>query len=158
MLSDPLYLGIPEALVSPASVPNTEFVVVAVLHEVPSTNGTTKRKGTVQDVFSYNGVDTVVDDVVLTTGHIASKENLPYATDRTLTRLDVNRVDENGKSVTLSAAMTVAVPNGVFVDDDRLRLARMLALFVLYGPSTSSSDYAGTANDLTLTRLLNGEA
>lgn len=157
MLSDPLYLGVPPSVGSPATAVNTEVSTVIAMHLLPGL-GSTKRKGQLTNTFAYNGTDDIENDVVLTTGHISSKENAPYATDRLLQRLDVSAVDANGKSVTLSAAMTIAVPNGVFNEADPLTLARMLALLVLYGPSTSTSDYAGTVSDTTLKRLLDGEA
>jgi len=163
MLSDPLYLGAaPSSVPNPATAPNTSFTTVLSFALVGGlTAGSTKRKALNVSSFFHDEVEGTanLDDIVLTLSRSETKENAPYVTSRTLIRLDASRVDANGKSVTISAYMVLALPNAtMWNEDDMQRLARSLALLVLYGPSTSSSDWTGNASDATILRLLGGEA
>jgi hypothetical protein len=160
MLSDPLYLGVPGVNLSPAIVPNTDVNLVAQFAAVAIGDGTSKRKATL-DWMSIpdGGTEPVFDEALLQISHNETNENKPYKTTRTLKRIDVSRVDANGQTVTMSFYTVGVVPiSSRFTEDDARRIEQMLALFTLYGPSTSSSDWTGTANDQTGLRLLRGEA
>jgi hypothetical protein len=109
--------------------------------------------------YKGDGID-VLDDLSLLIDNTVTKENAPFQTNRTRIRLDLTRQDVEGseKSATLSAYIVLAVPTApMFTQADALILSRTLALFALYGPSTSSTDYSGTTSDATLARLLSGE-
>jgi hypothetical protein len=153
MLSDPLYLGVPTALPAHGTAPDSTVSTIATFRRVAQGDGSSK----------YVAADPVVSDaeLKLAISHSVTKENKPYDTERTLVRLDFPLPpDVNGVIVTASAYMVVAVPTASSVDPTDLppRLVRILALFALYGPSSSSSDWAGITSDDTLARLLNGEA
>lgn len=162
MLSDPLYLG---AVVSGAPTPtvgiNTTLTVTIPFATVATGAGSSKRKASgVQGLLSLVGdAEEAIDDLILSTAHSETKENSPYKTDRTLVRLDCSRVDTDGRIVTASVYEVKVLPrSSLFTADDVARLSRILSVFTLNGPSSSSSDFTATALDTTLERLLSGEA
>jgi hypothetical protein len=159
MLSDPLYLGVPGTL-NPATAPNTDISTVIAFPAVSLGAGASKRKANVINTFSVApGSEESHDEINFTISHSETNENKPYKTSREVKRLDVSRTDDNGVSVTASFYIVGVIPiTSMFTEDDVRILEKMLALFALYGPSTSSSDWSGTSNDQTNYRILRGEA
>jgi hypothetical protein len=153
MLNDPLYLGVPDNYpLDPTTAPNTTVTTVLPLHRIGIGDGSAKYSGL------WPGS---TQNALLTTTHSLTNENKPYDTKRTLTRLDlpVETGDANGKIVKASAYNVLVQPiTSALSADTMVQLAMTLALMILNGSSTSSSNWAGNGSDDTLYRLLNGEA
>jgi len=153
MLNDPLYLGVPTTIADPESAPQNWLRDLATFHTLATGDRSSKRRAS--GISTLSG--TTPDTFNLTIGHSDSKENLPYGTTRQNIRLDVSRIDANGKSVTASAYLVTVRPNAeLFTEADVLTIQRTLATFVLLGRLTDTGDM--TSSDDTAERLLSGEA
>lgn len=153
MLSDPLYLGVIGSW-SPDVDANTVGGETAVFHTLSTGDRTSKRRAS--GITSLSGSAT--DQLNLSISHSESKENSPYGTTRTNIRLDVSRLDANGKSVSASVYQVTVRPNAdLFTDADILLLQKTLGRFITFGDTTDAALHPAEAAD-TMTRLLSGEA
>nr|QDH87564.1 MAG: hypothetical protein H2Bulk35297_000002 [Leviviridae sp.] len=109
-------------------------------------NGTTKRVH-------------VVDDEVttLSISRSESKENAPYVTNRTVQRLDFQKVDPSGKKVVLSCYVVVAAPLSDLFTTAMIKKHVMSAcLFAAFGGNNANTLVINPNND-HLDRVLQGE-
>jgi hypothetical protein len=152
MLSDPLYLGVPVTFpVTNSGTLDSNVTSAFVVHNVGGGVGSSRR----------TGIDPTMAGSVpatFTISHSETKENAPYVTGRSLIRLDLTKVDAVGKEVTMSVYAVIALPQcSLFSVADCARQVRTLGLFLLAGPSSNASDFAGILGDDTITRIINGE-
>lgn len=148
MLNDPLYLGTTDGSQASRSSAISSLSELLTFHTVSTGDGVSRRTGLWVDGST---------PVELTISHSSTKENAPYATVRSLVRLDLRRVDLQGRTVTLSAYAVVAFPQGEqFSDADAAHAAATLGFFLSFGKANSSSGMGSTLED-TVERVLNGE-
>jgi hypothetical protein len=144
MLSDPILL------VSSGEVDIQTATLVASkrLALVPSgTPGTTKR-------IDVDGTSTLT----LTISRSESKENSPYVTNRTVQRLDLQKIDALGKKVVLSCYVVVAAPlSDLFTQEVVEAHVRDACLFAAYGGATEDSLMQMSPLNPHLGRILEGE-
>jgi hypothetical protein len=141
MLNDPLYV---KDIRSLDGADLEAGVVVAPFRTIDIAPGSSSRVGALDG-----------DKATLDIRHSSSKENAPYDTIRSNVRFTRQKVDANGKVVTLSANYTVAAPQGSgFSADDVVQMHRTAAHFLLYG---AGSDGSFTLIPNVNTRILAGE-
>lgn len=126
-------------------------VLVTAANSMPvllNDGGGSKRSLTVSDV-----------EHVLSVAHSETNENKPFATGRTVIRLDLKKINEvTGKPVVLSAYIVIALPKSVDFDvSDAVDASRSLAHFLTFGQVTEGNEYAN-AEDNMLARLIQGES
>ncbi len=93
----------------------------------------------------------------LSVSHSKSKENAPYATDRSVVRLDASRADGDGKIVTVSTYIVTANPIGGPHDADMARrLQFALVTLIGYGQSDANGVFSSVDHQLS-DRVLAGE-
>lgn len=152
MLVDPIVIGMPPSGTSLTGVIATSGVFPdAGTFATVEVNPSGSRR-----VGSLAGVN-----AELRISHSKSNENAPYLTSRSLIRFDLNKVDEAGKQVTLSAYAVISFPTtSLFTISDAERLARTLGAFLLCGSTTDVGDNDYPLNrtgDLTVRRIIQGE-
>jgi hypothetical protein len=148
MLTDPLvfpYLHGATTITTTlsASVDSIGFALVD-----PGANvGKTVRVGT-----SYG------NDFVLTCSRSETKENKPYGTKRSSTRIDFTKLDTNGVPVTGSFQLIQIQPKGsVITEADVADIRASMALFLLRGEGYAASATAISVGHAINDRILHGE-
>jgi len=158
MLNDPLYLVTTTDVVNSIAAPylavgdpvDTERYNLVDL----TPNGSKRIASNVNGESGLKGVFTV--------NHSLTKENAPYATERTVVRINHEKFDPNAKLVTASAYLVLVQPVGTasFSPGSALAIARQLAGFALAGDAVWTSGTAGVQSSdtaLALARLAAGE-
>jgi hypothetical protein len=145
MLPDPTTLIHPSG--ASINVGTSATNVVMALIEDPRNNGKTVRVGT------HVGIKASLS-ISLT----ETKENKPYGTKRVTTRIDLNKIDSEGRPVQAFVSVTFGVPNAEFTTGEINEAKRTLLLHHLHGGVVAGDGNAAFADgDALLTRLLNGE-
>jgi hypothetical protein len=145
-----MYVGIAPTTPDRSVSLETQVTEPKVVRLVSSGEGKTKRVG------SWD-TETVMS---LSISHSETKENAPHVTNRSLVRLDLGRVDSEGRPVNLSAYCVVAHPQGGdFTQADAARAARTLGSLILYGFASNEANISESfAGELSLIdRVISGE-
>jgi len=150
MINDPMYVGIAPTTPNRDVALTTQITEPKVMRLVSSGEGKTKRVG------SWDTL-TVMS---LSISHSVTKENAPHETNRSLVRLDLGRVDSEGRPVNLAAYCVIAHPQGGdFTQADAARASRTLGALLLYGFATAEDSFSeGFAGESSLVdRVIAGE-
>lgn len=107
------------------------------------------------------GKDSQLNKVKMTISHSETKENLPYVTRRSVVRLDRQKVDVNGKTVTQSAYFVTVDPvSGTLFSgagETTFDLLQLLTFFGLFGPVVGTEVDALEESPRVIHRILDGE-
>jgi hypothetical protein len=148
MLDDPLSFPATETFGpgSGSATVNAHISASVQLFTLDFSPGATVRSGELSDGTK----------VTLNIKHSLSQENAPFTTDRSLVRIDLERINATtGKPVRASFYTLASVPRGPdFSRDDALAWLRNLAVFTGFG-KTSSGDLVDADNSMA--RILAGE-
>lgn len=152
MLTDPLRLGMVHsgAFVDPSAATNGQFAGIDIrdFALIDVSPGASKRLCVLSDV-----------KITYTCSHSKSGENAPVVTDRSLIRLDFQKVDSvTGKPVTMSVYAVIALPQGSLFDtDDAVAALRSLGMFATYGNISVGAASFDTTDNRAAERILQGE-
>jgi hypothetical protein len=137
MLEDPL--SVVEFDTYGAGGPSENLLTQVGVHtfrRVPSAADRTVRVGKVGLVNSN-----------LTVSHSTSKENAPYTTNRTNIRIDLKKVDTEGRTVVLSGSLLFSVPVGTeFGETDVDLVARLLGGLAFSGHKLTEAEVLNVDN------------
>lgn len=151
MLADPLYVG----RVTPSKWTAIEDALDAVTFtDVDRLAVTDLSPGATQRQYSIDGVKHR-----MSINHSQTKENAPLVTDRSVIRMETQKVNaELGKTVTAAAYLVVAAPTGGdFTEDEILELVWTLLHFALIGDVNSDGTAKNETSNQALRRILTGE-
>lgn len=79
------------------------------------------------------------DKITLTISHSNTKESPPFGSRRSIVRLDIKRVDADGRPAVLSAYSVIVHPNAQFTDAEAVQAARSLAFLLIHGDNGGST-------------------